>query len=106
MGRILFSKNWSWAGEGSAAQAGRGLKRRRLKRRARRRWRRHRLAGNASVRGGSPKAGRAVLCPPHDGRATLIPRPKPDGGQRTARPTTGDIHLTRVDRLIFRPSLL
>jgi hypothetical protein len=29
--------------------------------------------------------GRAVLCAPHDGSATLIP--KSDGGQRSARPT-------------------
>jgi hypothetical protein len=35
-------------------------------------------------------AGRAVLCPPHDGSATLIPRPMPDGGQRTARPAIPD----------------
>jgi hypothetical protein len=31
--------------------------------------------------------GRAVLCPPRNGSATLIPVPMPDGGQRSARPT-------------------
>ena len=35
----------------------------------------------------SRMVGRAVLCPPHDGSATLIPLPMPDGGQRSARPT-------------------
>jgi hypothetical protein len=30
--------------------------------------------------------GRAVLCPPHDGRAKLNPRPMHGGGQRTGRP--------------------
>ena len=35
-------------------------------------------------------AGRAVLCPPHDGSVTLIPLPMPDGGQRSARPAFGN----------------
>ncbi len=37
--------------------------------------------------------GRAVLCPPPEGSATLTPAPTPDGGQRTARPTSPDPQL-------------
>ena len=35
----------------------------------------------------SSMAGRAVPCPPGEGGARLNPRPSPDGGQGTARPT-------------------
>ena len=45
------------------------------------------LAVRAFCMGTFPVAGRAVLCPPHDVKATLIPLPMPDGGQGTARPT-------------------
>jgi hypothetical protein len=31
--------------------------------------------------------GRAIRCSPHDSNATLVRLPKPDGGQRSARPT-------------------
>ena len=36
----------------------------------------------------SRRAGQAVPCPPTDCGATLNPPPMPDGGQRSARPTS------------------
>ena len=39
------------------------------------------LAVLAFGKGTRPVVGRAVLCPPQDGKATLIPLPMPDGGQ-------------------------
>ena len=46
-------------------------------------------AGEETGPAGAPQVvGRAVLCPPpHESSAALLPPHKPDGGQRTARPT-------------------